>query len=284
MADLDVDNMIELDESLVMGGSGDPYMVREIVGWEQGATFDVGSSPRSSDGQAPRAARARDRQVTITFGLRRGGSVAEAVQALRVATSPPTDRTSRRLIRVRTRGVVRRALYMPASQPLTMPGDEADLAHDHVDGTVTLWLPDPVLYSDETTPVAFSVASPAAPSTQTVTNAGSLAAVGAGQPTLGPWSLTLVAGGGGCANPWLGHVQHPGERWVLAESLGSGATITVGPDRVTRRNGTLRTGPVRGPSGCPVAVWPVLRPGAQQLRMGCSSGGFSATLLYRSTW
>lgn len=282
MADLTVDNTIEVD-GLVMGDTGDPYLLAEIDGWEDDAVYDLGSSRRASDGMAAEATRARDRQVTIRFGIRAGSNVATAVDALRQVTAPPVDRSSAKVLRIRTRGVVRRALYRPASTPLILPGDEIALAHDHVDGEMRLWCPDPVRYSDTAATANFTV-SGGGTDQQSVDNEGTFAAVAAGSPSLGAWSLTLTVASGGCTGPWLRHDGHTGEVWMLAESLGSGAVITVGPDRVTRRNGTLRSGYVVGPAGCPVAIWPVLRPGTQNLTMGAVTGGFTATLTYRSTW
>lgn len=267
-------NVFEVD-GLTLGAVGDPYIVSSVDGWDSLATFDPGSTDGAGDGVHAGPARARDRQVRVDIGIRKSApDVAAAEEALRVALSPRTDRSMPKLVRGRTRGPTKRGWYLPSSNPLSIPGNEANYVHDHVDLVATLWLPNPVLYSDAVVETVYAAAG-----VETLVNAGSASVLRSGA-----MSWTITAGGGGCVAPFLAHADQPGERWVLAEVLAPGAVVTVDWSRITRRGSSVRSATVQGPDGSPVATWPALRPGANDVQVGCQTGTVSAVVEHRSTW
>lgn len=289
--------MAELDEmqwdlaGLLMG-DGTPYDVQSPVdGLESAATHEHNATDRGGDGVSVNRVRMRDRLVEFTIVMTSASLSTEDLEelegwkdALRAAVSRMADGVTPRLLRWRHSGPTKRVEFRPASgNPLEMGGTIEHLVYGQATAVVRLHVSDPYIYSDELHTQAFS-ASSGAPATHTIVNAGTLATTAQGSATLGTWNLSVVAGGSGASNVYLKHADYPGETWLLAETFPASGTASVGYDRVTLRGGVRRSGGVKGANGSPVAGWPVLRPGDNDLEMGCASGSFSATFRWRDTW
>ncbi|WCO67869.1 hypothetical protein PO878_03915 [Iamia majanohamensis] len=267
----------ELDGLLM--GDGTPYPVISAEGLEDLADTATEGMDRSDNGRTSGQSRMRDRAVTITLGPNYW-SAAEK-NALKAAVSPSVDGVTPKLLRWRPEGEpTKRALVKPRGKPLDLPGDLSEWVYKSPRAFVNLTAPDPVVYSDATTATAFEVAGTSGGAdTVAVVNAGSLAATSPGCMT---WTIT--AGASGCVWPYLRHSPNANEQWLLSESLTAGQVVTVTTGRVTYLGLTLKLATVKGPSGSPIPFWPVLRPGSNNIVMGCLDGGFTATLTHRSTW
>jgi hypothetical protein len=245
------------------------------------ARVEADVQSRQGDGQVHPRYRLADRAITMRIGLT--DPALSDKEALEAAMAPPVDRKTPKLLRWRLPNeVTKRTLVQPAQGvPLEWPGDEKALVYNQPEATLHLIAHDPVLYEDALTSVAFSVSGGGSDGF-TATNDGALPATSPGRPELGTMAWTLTVSGS-CTNPYLRHTDVD-ETWKVLGSFGGGDVITVGYDRVTRVEGQVVTASVRGPGTCPVPLWPVLRPGANDLEVGCDSGGFSGTFSYRSTW
>jgi hypothetical protein len=276
------ENQWEVDG--LMLGDGTPYIVLGNDGLEDAADIEASMSDRQGDGVSVNRLRLRDRAPQFELGMR--NPTEEMKDALRAVATRKADGVTPRLLRYRHRGVTKRMEYRPASgKALSMPGTYEHLQDGHVEATLRLHCADPVIYSDALEEETFGVISGGSGGEEGIvaTNIGSLTATSAGSATLGTWSLS-ISSPFGCVNPYLRHDDFPGEVWQLAESFPPGGTGSIGYNRVTVRGGVVRSAGVKGPDGCPIPVWPCLRPGDNNLVMGCVSGSFTATFRYRSTW
>lgn len=265
----------ELDGLLM--GHGTTYKVVTHSGLEDSPTYEASAMDRTGDGQAGQRTFLRDRAVSLTLELASPSNSQR--DALRQAVHAPADRTTGKVLRWRHPGeVTKRVTVQPTGEPLSMPGDATNLMHNMPTAKVNLVATDPVIYADAEVTTSFTVAS-AVTHGQTVTNAGTLTALSPGSMW---WQLTAAAGG--CTNPFLRLSAFTDETWRYVGTLAEADVVTVGYDRVTRKALVIQSANVRGPDSSPVPVWPALRPGAQTVQMGCSTGGFTATLKHRSTW
>ena len=273
-------NELQWEVDGLMLGDGTDLIVTGTDGLEGDATIAGDVTDRAADGVVAGPQRLRDRLVTLTIGLRPGtvADIEAALDDLRAKLAPQADRTGTRLLRWRHRGVTKRLHYLPsAGSSLSVPGGWQELVADHVTATARLWCPDPVAYADTPTATAVSGSS-GSPDVVSLANDGTLTAISAGAFT---WALTA---GSGCSGLFVELVDHPGERWHLVEAVTSGDVVAVDERRVTTNDGVRRNATVKGPAGCPVATWPALRPGANDVRVGCTAGSFTGTLTHRSTW
>lgn len=289
--------MAELDElqweldGLLMG-EGTPFVVKEVDGLESSAAHESSRGDRQGDGVIVNRLRMRDRLVELTVGLSAASletadleTLEAQKDALREVVYRRSDGVTPRLLRWRHAGVTKRIEYRPADgDPLYFPGTDAAIVYGQPVAKVRLHVADPNIYSDAYTDTSFTV-SGGGTDTKTVTNDGPLCAdPRTGSSTLGVWSLSITAGGSGCHAPYIEHVDFPGEKWLLNETFPASGTGTVGWDRVTRRGGVIRLANVRGGGASVVPTWLWLRPGDNDLRMGCQSGGFAATFRHRDTY
>jgi hypothetical protein len=264
-----------------LGGSllGAAFVMKETSGLEDDPTIGGDATERGVDGVVPGPLRRTDRVVTLRVGVRftTVEATEDAIDAVRALVAPLADRTATRALRWRHRGVTKVLQYLPAKgEALEVPGNWEALVVDYVTCTARLWCPNPDIYSDAVTSTAVSGSS-GSPVVVELTNAGTFTALAPGSFT---WSITA----GGCTGLFVEHVDFPGERWELAESVGAGDVVTVDAARITRVDGVRRSSTVKGAAVSPVPTWPALRPGANDVRVGCSAGSFSGSLSHRSTW
>lgn len=282
----------ELDGLLLDATNG--FGVISTSGLEDGADVSLDQTQRWSDGTSTGNMRLTDRLVTLTLGITADTTEAQK-DALRTVMSPKANRLAKRTLRFRHRAgtegsptLTRRVDYVPAAgKAITVPGDRAHLTYGWSDAiTLRLQVDDPYIYSDAYETTSVTTATPGSPTEIDVTNEGTTTAVVGAPPgtSLGVYQWSITAGGSGCTWPFVRNKDFPGEFWYLAEDIGTGGVISVSWERLTRRNTTVRYATVKGPDGCPIPIWPALRPGLNTLEFGCFSGSITGTFYHRSTW
>lgn len=289
----------ELDGLAITAANG--LAVLDSSGFEDGADITQDMSENWGDGQSPGLVRVTDRAPSLTIGFHDSTTEAQK-DALRAVMSPRTNRTSPRVVRWRGRDgtVQRRMHYQPApGRALSIPGDYNHLVYGYADAvTARLHCADGTVYSDGyyddedvwvdgpmETEIPETDAGDA--SDIEIVNEGSLATTRGAPPgsTLGTMQWSITAGPSGCTRPFVMHGDYPHEFWMLDEGLGPDAVVSVSWDRLTRRNTTVRYAEAVGPDGCPIPIWPALRPGSNTITVGCLTGSLAGgTFYHRSTW
>ena len=212
-------------------------------------------TPLAVDGSTAAFGRLAPRPISLWLGFSGTPEELEDVlDALRLVTSPLPNRRATRLLRWRRiGGVAKRIAVQPAvGKPITVPsGYQRLLQGQVVPIQIRLTAPDPVILSDVRHDEAFTAGS-----TITCVNAGTFTAL---HPC--GWEATFP---GACTIENLDHGE--------GVSFSAGATVS--------RDRSLTAGVASRPNGRLLPLWPLLRPGDNDIRV---SGG-SATFSWRDTW
>ena len=212
-------------------------------------------TPLNGDGSVAAFGRLAPRAITLRVGYAgTDEGLAAALAALRMVISPLPNRRATRWLRWQRVGEpAKRIAVQPAvGKPLTVPGDEARLKYGTAkEIVIRLTAPDPVILSDVRHDEEFTAGE-----TVTCVNAGTFTAL---HPC--GWEATFP---GACTIENLDHGE--------GVSFSAGATVS--------RDRSLTAGVASRPNGRLLPLWPLLRPGDNDIRV---SGG-SATFSWRDTW
>lgn len=250
---------------------GLPLLVQEQgdEGLDDVAEIEADDSDTAGDGLVAGIQRLASREVTLNLWIEgvdgNHTEFATKLDELRKVVSPLPDRTALRILRWKRQGEPAKRLWVrPApGKPLEIPGNRARLQFANTGQApvvVRLEAPDPVVYSDVSHSLTWTVEEAAAHEIKSVVNAGSFCAV---QPCA--WNLTAP---GPC------QISHVGFEETIA--------FPAGPVTVSRTREILSPsgyGVVYGPGSTLFPRWPLLRPGINLIR-----ADKACTFHWRDTW
>lgn len=231
-------------QTLCLGEPGDE-------GLDDVSEYTEEDASLAGDGSASSAGRLAPRPITLRvfFSGADDEELEDALDAIRMVTSPLPDRTATRLLRFRRGGegskAWRIAVKPAVGRPLDIPGDRNRLLHHKALITIRLTAPDPVILSDYLHEESFTSGQ-----TKTITNAGTFTAV---QPTA-----------------WAASFSGP----VTIENLDHGEAVRFTAAGSVQRNRSVSAGRAERPGGRLLMQYPLLRPGDNEIKATAGSMTF----------